>query len=132
MTAAGPPIKELTDLLRQLEPARRDGEYVMVSVDAAQLGGVEAAAMVVEDEGITFVLERSSADELGLDYEFVAAWVTLTVHSALDAVGLTAAVASALSDAGVSCNVIAGFHHDHLLVPSELGERAIEVLRSLR
>ena len=91
-----------------------------------------AQAVVVEDEGVTLVLRRADADALGVSYGFVAAWLTLTVHSALDAVGLTAAFSRALGDAGISCNVLAGFHHDHLLVPAAARDRALAVLRSLR
>lgn len=92
---------------------------------------VQPLAWVREDEGTTYLLDREDADRLGLVYEFVAAMITLRVHSALDAVGLTAAVAGALADASISCNVIAGYFHDHLLVPASDGERAVDVLRTL-
>jgi hypothetical protein len=67
----------------------------------------------------------------GLEYHFTAAWITLRVHSALDAVGLTAAVSLALTDAGISCNVVAGFHHDHLFVPHTRAADAVRVLEAL-
>ena len=53
------------------------------------------------------------------------------MHSSLSAVGLTAAFATALGDAGISCNVLAAYHHDHILVPAEDAERALETLREL-
>lgn len=53
------------------------------------------------------------------------------MHSALEAVGLTAAVALALTDAGISCNVVAGFHHDHLFVPFGRAAEAVAVLEAL-
>lgn len=87
--------------------------------------------MVREPEGLTLVLARADADRLGLPYEYVAAMVTLRVHSALAAVGLTAAVATCLGAAGLSCNVVAGFHHDHLFVPHERGAECVELLREL-
>jgi hypothetical protein len=68
---------------------------------------------------------------MGLQFEFEAAMITLQVHSALDAVGLTAAVSSALADAGIACNVVAGYHHDHLFVPYERGEEAVAILTAL-
>jgi uncharacterized protein len=77
------------------------------------------------------VVARERADELGLSYDFAAAWITLRVHSALDAVGLTAAVSRALAHAGLSCNVLAGLHHDHLLVPAGRADEALAVLREL-
>jgi hypothetical protein len=58
--------------------------------------------------------------------------ITLRVHSALDGVGLTAAVASALSDAGIPCNMVAAFHHDHVFVPSSLAAAALDALRKLQ
>ena len=69
-----------------------------------------------EAEGYTVVLNRQVADSLALDYNFVASWITLTVHSALDAVGLTAAFSNALAQNGISCNVVAGYYHDHIFV----------------
>jgi hypothetical protein len=76
-------------------------------------------------------MRRSDADAAGLPYDFVACWITLTVHSDLEAVGLTAAFATALGERGISCNVIAGLHHDHLLVPVERKDDALKALRRL-
>jgi hypothetical protein len=53
------------------------------------------------------------------------------VHSSLEAVGLTAAFATALSREGISCNVLAGHHHDHILVATADAERAMDVLHGL-
>ena len=64
--------------------------------------------------------------------EFVAAWLTVEVRSALDAVGLTARLATALASENIACNVLAGYHHDHLLVPFEMADRAVAVLEALR
>jgi hypothetical protein len=94
-------------------------------------GDVEVQALIVEGEGTTSVISTTDAARLGITPEFVAAWLTLDVHSALDAVGLTAAVATALAQNGLACNVLAAFHHDHLLVSFEEQDRAIEVLRGL-
>lgn len=112
--------------MSDLDPARRPGEFVFVS------GGEPAEATVREDEGLTVVLRRERADELGLPYDYVAAWITLRVDSTLEQVGLTALFSRALADAGISCNVLAGLHHDHLLVPAERADEAIELLRGLR
>ena len=120
---------DLAALLAAMEPALRPGEFVFVVLD--DLDGVEPEATVLEDEGRSAVLARERADALGLTYDYVAAWITLRIHSALEAVGLTAAVSGALADAGLGCNVIAGYHHDHLLVPADRGEEALAVLREL-
>jgi uncharacterized protein len=84
-----------------------------------------------EREGLTLVLPRAQAEAHGLAYDYVAAWITLHVHSSLAAVGLTASFSAALAQAGVSCNVIAGYYHDHLFVPVERAERALSTLRAL-
>ncbi|MFW0773749.1 N-acetyltransferase [Paenarthrobacter nitroguajacolicus] len=122
---------DLKTLLESLHPVVRDGDYVYALWPHGRplSGGIEAA--VREAEGLTVVLPRDEADSLGLSYDFVAAWITLQVHSALEAVGLTAAVSAALTHAGISCNVLAGFHHDHLLVPSADAARAMDLLRLL-
>ena len=121
--------RNLERLLTSLEPVQRPGTFVFAVVEeAAELEAVVPEATVREEEGLTVVLRREDADRLGIAYDHVAAWITLRVHSALDAVGLTAAVSTALADAGLSCNVIAGYHHDHLLVPADRAQEAITVL----
>lgn len=120
-------VTDLDELLLTMRPEPRDGEFVMVVSEA----DLPAEAIVRELEGTTLVLRREVADAAGLPYDFVAAWITLTVHSDLAAVGLTAAFSTALADAGISCNVLAGFHHDHLLVPAGRRDDALEVLNAL-
>lgn len=93
--------------------------------------GVEPVATVREDEGLSVVMRRADADRLGLTYDLVLAMITLQVHSALDAVGLTAVVSQTLAQSGISCNVVAGHHHDHLFVPADDGEHALRLLREL-
>lgn len=124
-------ITDLDQLLRSMEPTALDDEYVFVTVSDERLRELTYSAMVREDEGTSLVMRRSDADAAGLPYDFVAAWITLTVHSDLEAVGLTAAFATALGERGISCNVIAGLHHDHLLVPVERRDDALEALRRL-
>lgn len=123
--------KNLQTLLASMHPVLRDGEYVYALWPHGKplTGHIEAA--VREAEGLTVVLPRAEADALDLPYDFVAAWITLEVHSALEAVGLTAAVSRALTQARISCNVLAGFHHDHLLVAVGDSARALEVLAEL-
>ncbi|WP_397451492.1 ACT domain-containing protein [Pseudomonas sp. NA-150] len=122
----------LATLLRSMSPELNDGEYVFCSVaDANLLQGVEVLGSFREREGLTVIVERQQAEALGLTFDYVAAWITLNVHSALEAVGLTAAFATALGQAGISCNVIAGFYHDHLFVGKDDAGKALSVLRQL-
>ncbi|MCU1414196.1 MAG: hypothetical protein JWN80_1536 [Microbacteriaceae bacterium] len=93
--------------------------------------GVVIEASIREAEALTVVIAVEDADRLGLAYDFVAGWITLEVHSALSAVGLTAAFSAALASAGISCNVLAGYFHDHILVAKDDLDRALEVLGAL-
>ena len=124
-----PGLRDLTELLRRLEPVRRPGEFVVVSTTSED--SLPALATVEEDEGTTMVLERHEADAFRLGHVGTFAWITLTVHSSLEAVGLTAGVARALAAKNIPCNVLAGFHHDHLLVPSDRADEAMAALREL-
>jgi uncharacterized protein len=124
-------MTDLQEMLATLEPRVREGEYVYVTDPGEPSAVLEPEAVVREDEGRTLVVRREVADEAGLSYDFVASWITLTVHSSLEAVGLTAAFSAALAHAGISCNVLAGLYHDHLLVPSHQREAALAALLSL-
>lgn len=84
-----------------------------------------------EGEGNTIIIRKELADSLSLEYSFVAAWITLTVHSSLAAVGLTAAFSRALSEKGISCNVVAAYYHDHVFVDKKDAEMAMKVLTGL-
>jgi uncharacterized protein len=121
---------DLGVLLAGMSPELHDGRYVFV-VAEGPAGREEAVVVVAEAEGTTLVLPQERADELGLAYGFVASWITLRVHSALDAVGLTAAFAAALTDEGISANVVAGYFHDHLFVPVERRDDAMRALQDL-
>ncbi|GAA2847906.1 ACT domain-containing protein [Streptosporangium fragile] len=123
--------RDLATLLRGMSPYLRPGRYVFATVRGQVPDGVTPVVTVAEDEGLTLVVPREQADAAGLPYDYVAAWITLRVRSALAAVGLTAAVAAELARAGVSCNVVAGFHHDHLFVPHDRAADAISALERL-
>ena len=125
------PISDLSELIRNMSPVQVPGEYAFVSVDSySDLRTAKAFATVWEHEGLSAVLELGEAQALGVEILFEAAWITLEVNSALDAVGLTGAFANALAEAGLSCNVVAGAMHDHLFVPLRDVERALSVLRA--
>ncbi|MDI3421177.1 ACT domain-containing protein [Streptomyces luteolus] len=129
--AHGPAERDLTRLLTGLRPHLDPHRYVYATVTGGIPPGLDPVVTVREDEGRTLVVRQEEADRAGLPYAYVAGWITLRVHSALDAVGLTAAVAGLLADAGLSCNVVAGFHHDHLFVPYERAEEAVDLLGRL-
>ncbi len=126
-----PAETDLATLVRSMSARLDDGAYVFTVVSGEAPTGVHPIVAVREAEGLTLVVAQDDADAHGLAYDFVAAWITLRVHSALQAVGLTAVVSGALADAGISCNVVAAFFHDHLFVPHDRADEAMRVLRSL-
>lgn len=124
--------RNLDVLLATVDPVGREGTFVFVFLaDPSGADGVTAAATVAEENGLSLVVTKRDADIRGWTYDFEAGWITLRVHSALGAVGLTAAASGRLADIGISCNVIAGRHHDHLLVPVGDVPRALDALRAL-
>ena len=105
--------------------------FVTVTPDKApELLGA-AIGTFREDEGVTAIVPAELADEAGLDGPDFAR-ITLMVHSDLEGVGLTAAVSTALADAGIACNMVAGFHHDHVFVPAARAEAALQALLALQ
>ena len=127
-----PGEKDLSTLLKTLEPTLQEGEYVFCCVP--ELDGIDQGEVLLsfrEAEGVTVILRKERADGLGLTYSYVAAWITLTAHSSLEAVGLTAAFSGALAGEGISCNVVAAYYHDHIFVNAADAARAMAVLQTL-
>jgi uncharacterized protein len=124
---------ELTELLRSLDPELHEGVYVFASLPpGSSLSGFDPLATFREKEGTTVIVLEAEALRAELPVLFRAAWISLTVHSDLQAVGLTAAFATALAEVGISCNVVAGAFHDHLFVPVDRAQEALERLRLLQ
>ena len=114
-----------------MTPRLNPGPYVYAQTRDTSAVDENAVVMVREAEGLTIVVPQERADARGLTYDYVAAWITLEVHSSLHAVGLTAEVSRALAQSGLSANVVAGFAHDHVFVPYERADEAMGILRSL-
>jgi uncharacterized protein len=126
------PTRDLDQLLRTLSPKLQPAAVAFCELPHGSDIPNDAIGTFQEDESTTVLLPESRAQDLGLAPAFVAAWITLTVHSDLQAVGLTAAVSTALAHAGISCNVIAAVQHDHLFVPVGRAGDAMRVLRDLQ
>jgi hypothetical protein len=123
---------DLTKLLENMNPFLHEGDYVFCTVpDLKGIDFNDVIGTFTEEEGITLVMSRTNAVKLNLSYSFVCSWITLTVNSSLEAIGLTAAFSTALSKEGISCNVIAGYHHDHIFVHKSDADRAMKVLSSV-
>ncbi|WP_088894007.1 ACT domain-containing protein [Leptolyngbya ohadii] len=119
-------------LIREMQPKLNSGAYVFCSLPPDAIpAALHPVCLFQEAEGTTLILPQVEADKLNLSYSFIAAWITLIIHSSLEAIGLTAAVSQALAAERISCNIVAAFYHDHLFVKLEDGERAMEVLRQM-
>lgn len=120
----------LSKLLASMSPALMPDEYVFCTVQGTYQDFYKLAPLATfrEVEGLTLVVTKDAAMANDLPFESVFKGITLTIHSSLDAVGLTAAVSTKLAEKGISANVIAAYYHDHIFVQSEKAELAIEAL----
>lgn len=122
----------LATIIKNMNPQLQAGEYVFMTVD--DIAVVDTSKIIYffkEKEGYTVIAEKQLAIEWKLTYQYVAAWITLTIHSSLEAVGLTAAFSNALANAGISCNVVAAYHHDHIFVDINDAHKAMKVLQEM-
>jgi hypothetical protein len=127
------PISDLALLLASMQPELNEGAYVFSTVDTdTDVSRLAPVATFREREGLTVIVDETTALREGLPVLFRAAWITLTVHSDLQAVGLTAAVAEALTKVSISCNVVAAAFHDHIFVPTDRAADAISQLVELQ
>lgn len=126
------PVRDTAAMIAGMAPVLDPHTYMFCTFPggAPDLAGGQPLASFHEDEGLSLILTLAQARRLGQD-GLPMRRITLTVQSALDGVGLTAAVAGALTDAGIACNMVAAFHHDHAFVPAEDAERALAVLLAL-
>jgi len=126
--------EDLDTLLVLLEPSLLPGDFVFCTAANLKYGDfaeLQPLASYQEEEGLTLVLAKQSADVAGLAYDSVFNCITLMVHSSLEAVGLTAAVSGKLAANGISANVMAAYHHDHVFVPENKAQLALQLLAEL-
>ncbi|KAG5357181.1 hypothetical protein CJU90_6005 [Yarrowia sp. C11] len=146
---------DLKNLLKSAKPILNEGTYFFCNIHLTPKDGEKwpdktyaaihgllpaSVATVRETEGLTVVVPKQKVDEylsdsslppLEYDSSYECAWITLTIHSSLEAVGLTAAFSAQLAQNNISCNVIAGFHHDHIFVGKDDAKKALSVLSTL-
>lgn len=123
--------KNLTVLLKNMRPCLNEGEYVFYSLQNQEIDIVNVLFYFKEKEGVTVVCTKEYAEKNAYPFSSVFSWITLEVHSSLEAVGLTAAFSTALAQHQISCNVVAGFYHDHIFVQSSKAKEAMAVLENL-
>jgi hypothetical protein len=125
---------DLGKLIGSMQPVLGEPEYVFASLDkdsCVSISQLEPLSTFYEKEGLTVIVLKARADILSIPYQGVFQCITLNVHSSLDAVGLTAAVSSALASQGISANVVAAYYHDHIFVPVDKANQALSCLLKL-
>ncbi len=116
-----------------LQPVLESGVFAYCSLASGQdIGNVEVVSSIVEPEGLSVIVRETVAIQQGWPVLFRVAWIRFGLESALDGVGLTAAVSRALAAAGIGCNMVAGAYHDHVFVPVERATEALGILGQLR
>jgi uncharacterized protein len=125
--------RDLDALLRHMKPEMRPGIFVFCTIPPDQSIPAALTPLLTfrEQEGTTLVIPREEAEAAGLSYAFSSRLISLTVHSALDAVGFLAAITARLAAAGISVNAVSAFHHDHLFIPADRADDAMAVLQEL-
>ena len=127
-------ISNLDTLLKDMEPILCKNEYVFCTTNGKlneSIISLDPIGIIQEKEGLTLILLKNVAHENGFLFDGVYRKISLNVHSDLEAVGLTAAFANALTDNNISANVIAGYYHDHIFVPAAKAEDAMNALNGL-
>ncbi|MHA2021338.1 MAG: ACT domain-containing protein [Candidatus Thorarchaeota archaeon] len=124
---------DLGTLIRSMEPSLSDEEYVFVSMDESLIEELNIDPLLAfkEEEGVTLILDKTTADSHSLEYLSTWSLITLSIHSDLEAIGFIARVSSELAKEGISVNVVSAFYHDHLFVPYDEGHEALEILQAL-
>jgi hypothetical protein len=121
-------------MIAGMSPVLREGRFVFVSLELRAVNAVlkdAAVAVIREQEGVTLILPLDIARDSGLPCDLPMRQITLTVHSALEGVGLTAAFSAELARHNIPSNVIAGYYHDHIFVPAGRARDAMTALGAL-
>lgn len=117
---------DLARLLAGLAPALAPRPRAIRTQAHDAQAPADAILLFREDEGTTVVVAAGEGDDAPL-----WAQITLRIHSSLEAVGMMAAISTALAAAEIPCNVVSAYHHDHLFVPWARREAAMTALRAL-
>lgn len=121
-------------LIRFMKPELNEGQYIFATIHTGyslQIPIEDILIVFKEKEGTTLVMSVDMAVKHNLKSEILFSWITLSIHSSLTAVGLTAAFSAALAAKNISCNVVAGYYHDHIFVDHKDAENAMTALLQL-
>lgn len=122
----------LSIILKNLQPILHAGEYVYCKINHQEEMDVSKAILFFrEEEACTIVLKKEDADTVGLEYTYISSWITIKMHTSLEAVGLTSVISSALAKENISCNVVAAYFHDHIFTEKKDEALAMHILHNL-
>ena len=122
----------LSILIKNMQPVLQEGDYVFTLVeDIRTLNLEEILFYFREKDEITVVVKREYADAQKLSYNYVSGWITLNIHSSLEAVRLTAVFSTFLAKEGISCNAVAALYHDHIFITKADAANALETLKKI-
>lgn len=122
------PIRDTQSMIAGMDADLCPGVFAFVRWEEGKPWPIGTRASCTEEEGLSLVVPIEAAPDDAIPMRCI----TLKVHSSLEGVGLTAAVAGALADHGIAANMVAGFHHDHVYVPSDEAESAVDILKLLQ
>ncbi len=128
-------VSGTAEMIGGMDPVLYPGAFVFCTVrdaDRAAIALPLALASFREDEGLSLLLTVEQAAQMGLSQDGPMRRITLNVYSSLGGVGLTAAVSAALTERGIACNMIAATMHDHVFVPIDQADEALDALRALQ
>lgn len=119
------------EILKKINPKILDREYIFCSFKNSIYGdhlNLKPIFSFQEDEGLTLIILKEHADKNKIQYKNTFKCISLGFNSSLTSVGLTAALSSKLAESGVSANMVAGYFHDHIFVPSKSADKAMKIL----
>jgi hypothetical protein len=125
-------VRDAREMVSGMKPELKPGQYVFCAAGDRDWAALEPLAMFREAEGVSLILKQGEAEAAGFPVQGPMALITLNVYSALDGVGLTAAVATALAQAGIACNMVAALNHDHVFVSADRADEALAILLDLQ
>lgn len=129
---ASPGEMNLDTLIASMQPQMHEPTYVFATVPVDfDWQAMKPVMVFSESEGVTLILKQSVSDATGMASEFPCRMITLNIHSSLDAVGFLARITTALAELGMGVNPVSGFYHDHLFVPTEMAEQALDALKAM-
>jgi hypothetical protein len=125
--------KNLTTLLRTMQPTLLDGNWSFVTVPNGKPmpQGLNPLMTCREPEGLTMLLDEPDLAKSALPHAFFCKGISLHVSSSLYAIGFLAAVTDALARQSMSINIVSAFNRDYVFVPAARANEAVEVLKKL-